>query len=226
MQRITEPELMGDEAQALAYAQADFSEPNELFLSLFEETFPGWAGAGSILDLGCGPADISYRFAARWPDCNVIAVDGSAAMLDRANAARDQWPKACARVSLVEAIIPALDLKPASHAAVISNSLLHHLHTPTVLWDTIRRFAAPGAAILVMDLRRPRDEQKAAALVDEYARDEPEVLRQDFYNSLLAAFETGEVEAQLAAAGLGSLDVHTVSDRHLCVSGHMPVAGS
>lgn len=226
MQRITEPELMDDEAQAVAYAQADFAEPNALFLSLFESTFPTWRGAGSVLDLGCGPADISFRFAKRWPDCVVNAVDGSAAMLGCARDARHKWSEAGTRVRLLEALIPELDLAPASHAAVISNSLLHHLHSPAVLWDTVRRFAAPGAAVLVMDLMRPPDKQSAAALIDRYAVGEPEVLRQDFYNSLLAAFETGEVEAQLSAAGLDTLEVLAVSDRHLCVSGRMPGTGN
>ena len=40
MQRVLEPELMDDELQARAYAQADFAEPHsaypQLFLSLFK----------------------------------------------------------------------------------------------------------------------------------------------------------------------------------------------
>ena len=47
---------------------------------------------------------------------------------------------------------------------------------------------------------------------------EPPVLKRDFYNSLLAAFEIEEVRAQLAAAGMSGLSVRTVSDRHLLVS--------
>ncbi len=225
MQRITEPELMDDEAQALAYAQADFAEPNALFLGLFESAFPAWPGAGAVLDLGCGPADISFRFAQRWPGCTVDAVDGSAAMLERARAARSSWPDADGRVRLVEATLPDLELAPAAHAAIISNSLLHHLHSPRVLWDTVRRFAAPGAAVLVMDLMRPPNTEEAAALVELYAANEPDVLKTDFYNSLLAAFECSEVEDQLSAAGLQHLQVQAVSDRHLLVSGHMPGAG-
>lgn len=226
MQRTIEPELMEDEAQAIAYAEADFAEPNALFLYLFETTFPDWSGAGSILDLGCGPADISYRFAQRWPACRVNAVDGSTAMLDCARAARSRWPECAERVHLIEALIPRLGFPVESHDAVISNSLLHHLPSASVLWDTISRFAAPGAAVLIMDLMRPADEVMAAELVARYAQGEPEILKQDFYNSLLAAFEIGEVEAQLAAAGLHSLEVQAVSDRHLCISGRMPGAGS
>ena len=41
MRRRPEPELMEDAAQALAYAQADFSEPNRLFLKLLRDLEPG-----------------------------------------------------------------------------------------------------------------------------------------------------------------------------------------
>ena len=42
MQRIPEPEeLMNDITQAKAYAQADFSEANQLFVELLEERFGG-----------------------------------------------------------------------------------------------------------------------------------------------------------------------------------------
>ncbi|HKL77338.1 MAG TPA: SAM-dependent methyltransferase, partial [Gammaproteobacteria bacterium] len=54
------------------------------------------------------------------------------------------------------------------------------------------------------------------------AGDEPEQLRTDFYQSLMAAFTPAEVEWQLAAAGLEGLNVRSVSDRHLLVSGRLP----
>ena len=48
---------------------------------------------------------------------------------------------------------------------------------------------------------------------------DPEVLRQDFRNSLIAAYRPDEVRAQLAAAGLAHLAVEQVTDRHLLVTG-------
>ena len=54
---------------------------------------------------------------------------------------------------------------------------------------------------------------------DQYAAGEPEVLRRDFFNSLVAAFERGEVRAQLGRAGLGHFTVAEASDRHLLVRG-------
>ena len=95
---------------------------------------------------------------------------------------------------------------------------------PSVLWSTIKRFAAPGSPVLVMDLLRTQTLAEAQALVDHYAGDDPAVLKTDFYNSLLAVFELDEVRDQLASAGLGSFTVEQVSDRHLAVRGHMPGA--
>ncbi len=50
----------------------------------------------------------------------------------------------------------------------------------------------------------------------------PEVLRNDFRNSLFAAFEPQEVVTQLADAGLETLEVEVVSNRHLAVMGRLP----
>ena len=36
MQRVPEPELMSDEDQAMAYANADFEEPHNHFISLLK----------------------------------------------------------------------------------------------------------------------------------------------------------------------------------------------
>jgi SAM-dependent methyltransferase len=104
--------------------------------------------------------------------------------------------------------------------AIISNSLLHHLHDPAVLWRSIRRLAAPGAAVQVMDLLRPGSSRQLEQLVAFYAQDAPEILRRDFANSLRAAFRVDEIGAQLAAARL-PLAVEVVSDRHVLVSGRM-----
>jgi hypothetical protein len=55
-------------------------------------------------------------------------------------------------------------------------------------------------------------------MVGQYAAGEPEILKRDFYNSLLAAFTPQEVEAQLAGAGL-NLSVDVISDRHMVIHG-------
>ncbi len=221
MQRIPEPELMDEAEQARAYALADFAEPNERFVAYFAATFPAM-NTGAVLDLGCGPGDIALRLASRHPGLVVHGLDGSAAMLQFASERLHESPELRGRVQFIEGVLPGATLPLAAYDAVISNSLLHHLHEPLVFWNAVKEAGAPGAAVLVMDLFRPPSVEAARTLVAQYAGSEPEVLQKDFLASLCAAFEPAEVQAQLAACGLQSLRVTAVSDRHVLIAGHLP----
>jgi SAM-dependent methyltransferase len=222
MKRRPEPELMDGTEQARAYAEADFSEPNELFLRLLSEQAPGELAGSRALDLGCGPADIVIRLLRRYPQLQCDALDGSQAMLDLARQAIDTLPGVAPRVRLLCDKLPSGRIEAGAYDLILSNSLLHHLHEPQVLWRSIRAAARPGALVLVMDLMRPASAGWAAALVETYAADAPDVLKQDFRNSLHAAFEPAEVTEQLRVAGLAEqLSVNVVSDRHLAVWGTM-----
>ena len=217
MHRIPEPEVMDGVEQSEAYAQADFSEVNQNFVDRFCEHYPDLV-QGTLIDLGCGPADILIRICRKVPHLDVLGLDGSDAMIHLARQAVEREGLQN-RIELVCGLLPGA-LKPeARFDAVTSNSLLHHLHDPTVLWSEVRRIANPGAPVFVMDLIRPDSEHEAQRLVDLYAENDPEVLRRDFYNSFLAAFTLEEVRAQLRDAGLEHLTVHQISDRHLTVTG-------
>jgi SAM-dependent methyltransferase len=221
MKRRPEPELMDEADQALAYARADFSEPNALFIKLLQELQPGELTGARALDLGCGPADIVVRFLKAYPKAECDALDGSTAMLEHARQVLSGLPGLASRCRLIQDILPSARLPESAYDLVLSNSLLHHLHDPQVLWRAVRDAAKPGAIVLVMDLMRPASAMWAESLVATYAADAPEVLRKDFRNSLFAAFEPREVVAQLRDAGLAGLDVGVVSDRHLAVLGRL-----
>ena len=222
MQRIPEPEeLMDDAQQALAYAQADFSEANRLFVDLLEQLEPAGL-SGRLLDLGCGPADIPLALARRHPSLTIDAVDGARSMLDLARQNLDGDPDAARRIELLCEYLPCRELASKVYDFAVSNSLLHHLTDPAAMWQTVTRCGVPGARVLVMDLARPRSDMAVDALVETHAMDAPEVLRRDFRNSLFAAYSVEEVEEQLRSAGLATLEVCMVSDRHLAVSGALP----
>jgi len=221
MKRIPEPELMDEFEQARAYANADFNEPNERFVGYFDNEFPG-VRQGAVLDLGCGPGDIVLRLAQRHPGLTVHGLDGSHAMLEFAAARLWDMHELQGRVQFIEGILPGAQLPLPRYDAIVSNSLLHHLQEPLVLWRSLRELGAPGAAVLVMDLFRPESSGAAQEIVEAYAGEEPEVLKRDFFNSLCAAFEPGEVRDQLRVCGLDGLEVRTVSDRHLLVFGRLP----
>jgi len=221
MNRIPEPELMEDPAQAHAYANADFSKPHSNFIRLFRESFPGDPITGNVIDLGCGPGDIAIRFARAFPECVVHGVDGSQAMLDAGETLLARCGDARNRVRLIPGMLPDADMPLSRYDIVISNSLLHQLHEPQTLWTSVQKFAAPGAAVFIMDLRRPATLEEARRLCDTYAGNEPPQLQRDYYNSLLAAFDPGEIAEQLAAANLNQLVVHAIGDRHVTISGRM-----
>ena len=216
MDRVLEPELMEDEQQVLAYAKADFEEENQGFVDRFREYFPGFS-EGHVFDLGCGPGDIPIRIAKVLPACLVTGIDASAPMIRLAEQAVAQAGLSgrvtfrCERFQ---------DIAGASRAdAVLSNSLLHHVPNPLQFWNRLRQLVKPGSPVLVMDLLRPETPEEAQAIVDRYAAGEPEILRRDFYNSLLAAFTEDEVTTQLARMNLTRLLIDVPDDRHWVVGG-------
>jgi len=219
MELVPEPELMEDRQQALAYAQADFREPHDHFVALFSERFPETTH-GTVLDLGCGPGDICRRLSRRFPACEIHAVDGSPAMLELG---RKYTLEAGLedRIHFVQGRFPDVQLPQQHYPILISNSLLHHLHEPAVLWNSLKRFGAHGAAVFIMDLSRPASRRAARRLVEQYAAGEADILQQDFFNSLLAAWRPDEVVTQLQTAGLEQLSIETVSDRHFIISGYL-----
>ena len=214
MQRIPEPELMLDAEQVRAYADADFEAPHSYFMELLCARFPALPNKGRALDLGCGSGDISRRIAAKYPGWEIDAVDGSATMLA---AARAMTPDD-AQIQYVEAYLPAPSID--RYDVIFSNSLLHHLAEPAVLWSTIQDGANRPCRVFVMDLLRPADRVTAERLVAQYATDEPIVLRNDFLYSLLAAYEMDEIKDQLHQASL-PLCVEVVSDRHVIAWGEV-----
>ncbi len=209
---------MLDAEQVRAYAAADFAEPHQHFIELLQARLAPLRTRGVALDLGCGPGDISFRFLRAFPEWRVDAVDGSPGMLAAGRVAAvaaglDD------RIEFREVLLPDSAPPRQPYDLLFSNSLLHHLADPAVLWSSLRQWAAPSTRVFVMDLMRPASQADAHALVDRYAGGEPAVLRADFYNSLLAAYRPGEVEAQLQVAGLSHLTIEVISDRHFIVWG-------
>ncbi|MCZ7525305.1 MAG: class I SAM-dependent methyltransferase [Acidimicrobiia bacterium] len=219
MERVPEPELMDDPEQAAAYSAADFAEPHEAFVATFLDRFG--AVGGEVLDLGCGPADVTVRLARALPAARLVGVDGAEPMLALARR-RVAEAGLGDRVTFELRRLPDPTLLGRRFDAVVSNSLLHHLADPRTLWEAVAACARPGAPVLVMDLRRPPDGPALDLLVEREAAGEPEVLRHDFRASLRAAYRPDEVERQLDERGLLGLAVEPLGDRHLVVSGRAP----
>jgi 2-polyprenyl-3-methyl-5-hydroxy-6-metoxy-1,4-benzoquinol methylase len=216
---VGEPELMDDAEQAAAYSGADFASSHQLFADETARRFPELrTRGGTMLDVGCGPADVTVRLARVCPGWSIVGIEGATEMV---RLARRRIAEASLehRVRVERVRLPSRQLLGRRFDAVVASSLLHHLADPRMLWQVVGAVLPPGAPVSVFDLRRPATAEELDALVARYAANEPQVLCVDFANSLRAAYRPDEVAAQLETAGLGGLRVEAVGDRHLLVSG-------
>ena len=216
MKRIPEPELMCDKRQANAYARADFEAPHSNFIDLLKLSMRNDFGESALaIDLGTGAADIAIRFALEFPLFEVDAVDGSNEMLFEAE-------KAIAKnglknkINLINSPIQKISLAKKEYAVIFSNSLLHHLQDPLVLWKLLKHVKG-NPLIFIMDLIRPKTLKQVEKMTKQYTANEPDILKRDFKNSLKAAFTIEEVDLQLTSVGLEDLCVKAVSDRHMII---------
>ena len=218
MQRVLETELMEDLEQVEAYAKADFAQPHDEFIDRVKEFVNQPFFDGDVLDLGCGPGDISRRFAKAFTLSRIDAIDGSQNMVEYA--IKTTPLDLAKRIQFICGKLPDEDLPRTSYDIIYTNSLLHHLPNPLILWHIIKKYAKSETKACVMDLLRPESNTIASALVEQYAKNEAEILKLDFYNSLLAAFTLDEIQQQLKEAQL-NLTVEQISDRHVFISGTM-----
>ncbi|MFO0945413.1 MAG: class I SAM-dependent methyltransferase [Planctomycetota bacterium] len=221
MPRVPEPELMDLKWEAEAYANADFAAVHQAtvdrMLGLIEPSCER-----RLLDLGTGPGDFLIRIGKARPTWTLVGLDGAPVMLELArNALREAGLEERARLVLGDA--KRAPLQERSFDIVFSNSILHHVADPVSFWREVKRLVKPGGEVFVCDLIRPPTLEEARRLLDEHARGESELLREEFYRSLLAAYTVDEVRAQLREAGLEMLEARQVTDRHLDIFGRVPV---
>ena len=216
MQSCPEPELMNGVDQVAAYAAADFSAGDDVTIdrirSLVAERPLG--NNPIVVDLGCGPGNITVLLARLLPEATVIGIDGAERMLELAR------QRAADQNLAIEFLHQDLrQIKGLKADLVVSNSLLHQLHDPLLLWRVTSELANRGCRVLHRDLRRPKSMDELNHLQTLHLSDAPEVLLQDFRASLRAAFEPAEVVDQLRITGMKQLSVQLEGDRYLVVSG-------
>ncbi len=229
MKRVTEPELMECPSQVRAYAEEDFSlSDNKFVLDLEQFLFSLGISMGEktfIVDLGCGPGNISERLAVKWPSAKVIGIDGSKEMLRIANARREVLIRQnrLLNLSYINEKLDSINIKGLLHkksgCLVVSNSLLHHIHDPSIFWEAIKRLSSVGSIQFHRDLRRPTSSDHVIALQQKYLPDSPKVLINDYVASLRASFTVSEINHQIRKADLVGLKVSEIDDRYLEITG-------
>jgi ubiquinone/menaquinone biosynthesis C-methylase UbiE len=210
LDRILEPEVMDSAEEARDYDAMDHSAVNGIFVADF---LSFWNGANPILDVGTGTAQIPVALCRRVPSARVTATDLAQHMLTLAR-------ENVRRAGLEENI--RLDCRDAKNlpypaeefAAVISNSIVHHIPEPRQAVAEMVRVARPGAVLFVRDLLRPADEETVRHLVHDYAAEANERQKQMFADSLRAALTVNEVRTLVASLGYDASEVRQTSDRH------------
>jgi ubiquinone/menaquinone biosynthesis C-methylase UbiE len=226
LKRVLEPEVMDSPEEAADYDAMDHQTVNRVFV----EDFLAAAKAAEldlaatevrILDLGAGTAQIPIELVRQAPKARVLAIDLAASMLELAR-------RNVEAAGLTEHIeLDQVDAKrlPYAHdrfAAVISNSIVHHIPDPAVALAEACRVVRSGGLLFVRDLLRPRSDVEVRALVEAYAGDANERQRALFDASLRAALSLGEVRQLVEKLGFEPETVRQTSDRHWTWIGRKP----
>jgi ubiquinone/menaquinone biosynthesis C-methylase UbiE len=211
LSRVLEPEVMDSEAEARDYDSMAHADVNRVFVNDFLAVRPD--APGMILDVGTGTAQIPIELCRRSPHARVIALDAAAHMI--AIARRNIADAGLAdRIHAEVGNARALSHPDWHFAAVISNSIVHHLADPEPVLTEMVRVCRRGGVLFVRDLLRPDSETELGRLVNLYAAGANHHQRQMFADSLRAALTLAEVREFVARLGFAPETVAQTSDRH------------
>ena len=230
MERVPEPELMEEKEQVISYDEADFSEGevnliNQINQYLLKKNI-SLGEKDLIVDLGCGPGNISEKLAIKWPNTEVVGIDGSKEMILRAeynkSISTNQKLKNLRYIcSDIKDIKSNNFLFKKRISLLVSNSLIHHITNLEDFFDTIRSLSSNITLNFHKDLKRPLDEKSALELKAQCSTKYNEILTNDYYASLRASYTFKELKDFTLENDLSSLDVFEEGDNYLIVYGNV-----
>ena len=231
MERVPEPELMEEKEQVISYDEADFSEGevnliNQINYYLLRKNI-SLGKKDLIVDLGCGPGNISEKLAIKWPNTEVVGIDGSKEMILRAeynNSISTNQKKLknlryiCSDIKDIKS--NKFNLKKTI-SLLVSNSLIHHITNLEDFFNTIRSLSSNITVNFHKDLKRPLDEKSALELKAQCSTTYNEILTNDYYASLRASYTFKELKNFTLENDLSSLDVFEEGENYLIVYGNV-----
>ena len=212
-------------SQVKAYADADFSRSDSMVVKGLEKYLKKVGKTLNkndfILDVACGPGNISKRIAETWPFVKVVGIDGSKEMLNEAEKKLSENFMKNLSYELIEINSIATGEKhfPFKADVLVSNSALHHFHDPYSFWGALKKLGKTKCIHIHRDLIRPASVEKAFELKEKHLSNSPEILKKDFYASLKASFTVEEVSQQLVEAGLSQLELFQVDELYFEIIG-------
>ena len=160
---------MEQKEQAYAYANADFSDSNGLFLEkLFE--FCSITDETKILDVGCGDGEIPIKIY-KMTKSKITVLDGSSAMLDEFS--KKMSANNIDDIKIIQRRYEDTHLTEKSFDIVISNSVLHHVKSPKKFWEKSFNLVRQQGQIVLMDLFRPSSQHELLTILDKHGGNNP-----------------------------------------------------
>lgn len=214
--RVLEPEVMDSADEARDYDAMDHGEVNRRFAADFlaASRAAGIADDERVLDLGTGTAQIPVELCVQNPRASILAIDLAEEMLRLARRNVEQAGLA-GRVRVERVDAKRLPYEDGQFAAVMSNSIVHHIPQPEgALAEAVRVVKKPGGVLFVRDLARPYDDAAVSHLVETYAPTCNAHQRKLFEDSLRAALSVDEMRQLVARLGFDPAGVSATSDRH------------
>ena len=227
MDRRAEPELMNTKNQVESYSEADFSKGEIKFIRLIKNYLKKnniqLTRNDLIVDLGCGPGNISEKLSKEWPNTSVLGIDGSKEMIHKANIRKNLQEKPLNNLNyLCEDIknIKLVDISDKKHInLLVSNSLIHHITHINEFFECILSLSSENTLNFHKDFIRPINEKYALELKAECASKYNETLTNDYYASLQASYRADELRNHIADKNLVHLDVLEEDNKYLIVYG-------
>ena len=229
MERTLEPELMERQDQVISYAKADFSEgENKLINQINYYLIKNNINLNKqelIVDLGCGPGNISEKLSIKWPNATVVGIDGSEEMIRIAelNKKKSQNRSRLKNLRYICADIKNLKASEISLekniSLLVSNSLIHHITYLGDFFNCIERLSSNLTINFHKDLKRPDNEKLALELKEKCAEKYNDILTNDYYASLKASYNLKEIKNFIFENELFSLEVFEEGDQYLVIYG-------
>ena len=229
MERVPESEFMETKEQVLSYAAADFLESEQNLIKVIstylEVNKINLTNEDLIIDLGCGPGNISEKLSLKWPHTTVIGIDGSKEMILKAKSQKKIKNKKNIFNNLIYVLadIKKIQLSEITSknklTLLVSNSLIHHITHLDDFFNSIINLSTTDTINFHKDLIRPINEESALELKLECASEYNDILTNDYYASLKAAYRKDELEKIILDKELPHLRVIEENEKYLIVYG-------
>jgi ubiquinone/menaquinone biosynthesis C-methylase UbiE len=123
-----------------------------LYAEIAREIAAAAPAGASVLDVGCGPAEMLVRLARLSPTLRLTGVDVDAPMIDRA---RRKSARAGLSPTLIVADAAALPFEDGSFDLVVSSFAVHHWPDPHAGLAEVMRVLKPSGRAIIWDIASP-----------------------------------------------------------------------